>query len=138
MSNAVIGQSEDEELVTEYSVVGQATSISSTVGFGSSTSSSDENLSTNGETGIETSNAYDAIDENVSVSDGRSTTASGSISSEIYSTSVQSVSLPASLPGLSSATRQYAAVTQTPVIQKRKGILKAETADVEVKQKYPK
>lgn len=122
---SAFGQVEEDELVTEYTIIGHSTSISSTVGSTSSTNSG----------------------ENVSVNEDAETEARSSADSTGAGSNIVSSSLPtdstvandnslASEGGTSafgsSSTRQYIAVTQTPVITKRKGVLKAETADVQV------
>lgn len=127
MTHSAIGQIEEDELVTEYSIVGHTTSISSTVGSISSSTNSDENISTSddGEEETEARSGVDSFgaDSNVVSSSipNDSTVASDSSSISEGTSAVSS-----------SSTRQYVPVTQTPVIAKRKGVLKVETADVQV------
>lgn len=116
LTNVAIAQVADSDLITEYSVVGQATSISSTVIASSSTNSHGDNLNANGFTS-EIGNDSD----DVSTESSSSTTSSDATSSDESKDNI-------------SSTRQYTTTseTQTPLIQKRKGILKAENVDVKV------
>lgn len=125
MAILTVGQIEEGEFVTEYTIIGHSNSISSTVASTSSTSSN-ENISTSDD---------DAETEARSSADS---TGSGSniVSSSLPIDSTvaidsSSMSDGTSAQGLSS-TRQYVAVTQIPILAKRKGVLKAETADVQV------
>lgn len=125
MASSTLGQIEEGESVTEYTIIGHSSSISSTVGSTSSTSS-DENIST----------SIDDVDTEARSSADSSGSGSNIVSSSLpidstVASDSSSISDRTSATGVSS-TRQYVAVTQIPIIAKRKGVLKAETADVQV------
>lgn len=124
MTTIVIGQVEEDELVTEYTIIGHSTSISSTVG-GTSSTSSDENVSISEDAETEARSSAD------STGSGSNMLSSSLPTDSTVARDSSSMSEGTSATG-SSSTRQYIAVTQTPVISKRKGVLKAETADVQV------
>lgn len=130
MATSVICQVEVDELVTEYTIISHSTSISSTAGSPSSTSGDDENISTSDDGEIEARSNADSVNSGsnlISISSSSSSLPTDStVASDVSSISDAISSLS------SSSTRQYIAVTQTPVIAKRKGVLKAETADVQV------
>lgn len=124
MTNSTFGQVEEDELITEYTIIGHSTSISSTIGSTSSTSS-DENVSINGDAETEARSTADSTGSGTNIVSSNIPTDSTVVSdSSLNSEGTSAIG--------SSSTRQYVAVTQIPVITKRKGVLKAETADVQV------
>lgn len=126
IATTAFGQVEEDELVTEYTIIGHSTSISSTVGSTSSTNS-DENYSINDDTETGARSSADSTGAGNSIASSSIPTDSTVVSDENSSASEGTSAVS------SSSTHQYLAVTQTPVISKRKGVLKAETADVQVR-----
>lgn len=115
IANHVVGEL-DEEAATEYSIIGQTNSISSTIGSSSSIS-----YLTDGSTGPSGSGG--------SSSSGIITSSSGNSNS--YNNSMNNIG---SSAAASTSTRQYATVTQSSLIHKKKSPVTSESSEIEVSE----
>lgn len=106
----------EEDSATEYSIIGQTNSISSTIGSSSSIS-----YLTDGSTGA---------------SGSSSSSTGGSIStighnSNSFNNSINNIG---SSAAASTSTRQYATVTQSSIIHKKKSPVTSESSEIEVSE----